>query len=752
MRCGLILTVLMILCAGKGFAGTNLDAATIPFSALASRGKLAIKGIRVNQDPVARYARFELTLDINATYTNPFDPDEIDVSARFVSPHGKSYLVPGFLYHDFTRALEGGKERLKPVGRPVWKVRFAADRPGRWRYTISARDRTGKVESSSRTFRVAPHANPGFIRRSEGSRYYLRFDSGDSYFPVGEDVCWAGDAGTYDYDKWFAHLGKAGGNFARIWLVYWNMGLEWTDRVESKRGRGTFYGLGRYSLDNAWRLDYVMDLAARCGIYTMLTIGYHGEVQEQHDFFGSEAWIASPYNARWGGPCRSASDFWTDETARKMYKQKLRYLVARWGWSTHIQSWEFWNEVNAPASWVSEMARHLRSIDPYRHLISTTYGNAEVWKILEIDFTQTHHYGDSGNIPDSAGPLSADCIANTTQFGKPHLIAEFGIDWRTYDGKYDPQGEGVNLHNGIWASALSRGMGGAMIWYWDSYVEPENLYHHDTALRHFVRDIPWAKTNFEIARVSDPVTPASGERFSELILSPGGGWGKSPRTVFAVERNGKIREGEIVNAYLGSPAKTELANVYTFHVDYPVEGTFTVRVGTVSARARLKISVDGQTALDREYLTGPPGTGPWKESQYHSQWDIYQCLYDQDVEVAVPKGKHTIRIENLEGDWISLARFVLNPYRSSRYANLRVVGLSTKTMALLWLQNREHSWRSRLNGSSPSPIAGATFQIMGLDDGAYRLEWWDTYQGKPFRTESAVCHKGQHAEYRRGYR
>lgn len=40
-------------------------------------------------------------------------------------------------------------------------------------------------------------------------------------------------------------------------------------------------------------------------------------------------------------------DFFTNERARADYKQRLRYLVARYGYSTSIFAWEFFNEVIA---------------------------------------------------------------------------------------------------------------------------------------------------------------------------------------------------------------------------------------------------------------------------------------------------------------------------------------------------------------------------------------------------------------------
>ena len=38
-------------------------------------------------------------------------------------------------------------------------------------------------------------------------------------------------------------------------------------------------------------------------------------------------------------------DFFTDERAKADYKNRLRYLVARYGYSTSVFAWEFFNEV-----------------------------------------------------------------------------------------------------------------------------------------------------------------------------------------------------------------------------------------------------------------------------------------------------------------------------------------------------------------------------------------------------------------------
>ena len=59
-------------------------------------------------------------------------------------------------------------------------------------------------------------------------------------------------------------------------------------------------------------------------------------------------WPVNPYNTVNGGPAKTPADFWTDPTARALYRRRLRYLVARYGSQTSIAFWELWNETDAP--------------------------------------------------------------------------------------------------------------------------------------------------------------------------------------------------------------------------------------------------------------------------------------------------------------------------------------------------------------------------------------------------------------------
>ena len=200
--------------------------------------------------------------------------------------------------------------------------------------------------------------------------------------------------------------------------------------------------------------------------------------------------------------------------ARALYRRRLRYLVARYSPETSLAFWEFWNETATPAPWVQEMAAYLKANDPYKHLVTNSYtttGEAAVWNLPQIDLTQTHRYGDEGSVKDIA-PLILDDARLHDGYKKPHLMGEFGISWRGDDSKFDPAGTATNLHNGLWASALTGNAGGAAIWWWDSYVHPKNLYSQFTGLAKFAATVDWPRRRFAPLALPPPTRAGNAAR------------------------------------------------------------------------------------------------------------------------------------------------------------------------------------------------------------------------------------------------
>ncbi|MFA0755651.1 MAG: hypothetical protein YPKNTGVA_001159, partial [Candidatus Fervidibacter sp.] len=377
--------------------------------AAAQRPNFALQRVAPDASQVRRYETLQVRVEVVADYDNPFDPTQIRIDGEFVAPSGKRLLVPGFFTQDFERASPDGTS-LRPVGEPYFAVRFTPTELGTYRYRIvmtgrgtrdEGRATVTQMQVASAWFTLKVTPNPqgkgrgmrdegrekGFVRR--GKFWHLRFDDGTPFVPVGLNVCWSSN-NLSAYERWFSAMKRNGANFARIWLVRWNMGLEWT----KGDGNGMYQGIGRYALDNAWRIDELLRLAERNGIYLMLCLGYHGELADRQLYFGEQAWDKNPYNRKNGGPCDKPADFWTNPDAKRLYKQRLRYLIARYAHSPNVLAFEFWNEVHAPADWVREMAQFVRSTDIYGHLLTTTYGDDAVWQLPEMDFTQTHWYGD----------------------------------------------------------------------------------------------------------------------------------------------------------------------------------------------------------------------------------------------------------------------------------------------------------------------------------------------------------------------
>ena len=55
----------------------------------------------------------------------------------------------------------------------------------------------------------------------------------------------------------------------------------------------------------------------------------------------------------------------------------------------------------------------------------------------------------------------------------------------------------------------------------------------------------------------------------------------------------------------------------------------------------------------------------------------------------------------------------------------------------------EYNWVFRAIGTEPSPITGPETEIVDLADGAYRIEWRDTYKGESTKTEEKETKGGR---------
>jgi hypothetical protein len=706
-----------------------------------------IRSVRLDKQSVEVFSPVELSADIAATYKNPFDPEQIAVDADVTAPNGKTTTVPGFYYASMRLETKSGAERLSLAGPTDFRVRCTPTSEGRHRLVLRVTDRSGTVRSSPLEFVATAGSSPGFVRVARQSPRYFAFDSGRSYFAVGENLCWCGSPTPLaDYDLWLKRLGAGGGNWARLWLAYNEKGLEWMPVPTPKPGTGDYAGVGRYALGNAWRLDELVRSARENGVYLLFCLGTYGEFTEG-GYFNEGCWASNPYNAKNGGPCAGPEDFWTNREARRLYQQRLRYLIARWSYSPHLFGWEFWNEVPSTPkhdAWTAEMAAYVKRHDPNQHLVSTTYGTSATWKCPHIDFTMKHMYGQAGNIADFT-PLIASEARDAMSVEKPYLLAEFGIDWQTGDDRWDRGGTGVNMHNGAWASMMAGAAGTSMLWYWDGYVHPRNLYHVLTPSRKFADTVDWAKTRFQpISSIRLEQSGEQPETFSDLTLPATVEWGATPSNEYSVLHDGSVQGGPVAMT-IGSPMRgnpKELHTQLTWRLDMPRAGKVIARLGQVSTKARLRITLDNEVKLDRELSAGEPGKGPWKSTKYFSQWKGWISDYQEDIAIEVPAGRHALTFSNTDGDWVQMRSIRLPGYRSSRYLNVNAVSLRSERLLLAWFHNPESTWRTEYEGRKVPRCTSLRARLPVAESGTWQVEWWDTFKGEVFRQEALKAEGG----------
>lgn len=468
-----------MLCAALGL----LLALSVPGAlAQSARGSTvrAVQSVVPLTDNAARYEKFELAVTLDADFSNAYDPDDIRVEAEFQAPGGTTVTVPAFWYRDYALAEQTGRPALRPTGDWSWRVRFSPPQVGEYRYRVVATAGGETVESDWQTFSVGPSDNPGFVRVDPRNPRYFAFDDGTPYFAVGQNIAWANEPDVLgQYELWFDAMAEADANFARIWMAPWGFALEWNDTP-----------LGNYDnrQEQARQLDIVFEMMEDRGIYAMLTLINHGQFSETTN----AQWADNPLNAANGGPLATPAGFATNTEAVRLWQQRLRYIAARWGYSTALMSWEWWNEVewtslanpDLLAPWIAESAEALRAADPYRHLIShsgTPVGVESVWSQDSLDFTQDHRYtdGDLSNIRRGFVNVIPEWLEAYPD--KPFLMGEFGTP-----SQFDQSG--IVIHQGLWSAAMLGAAGTGMTWWWDTLVHPNNLYTHFAAVAAFFAD------------------------------------------------------------------------------------------------------------------------------------------------------------------------------------------------------------------------------------------------------------------------
>lgn len=467
---------------------------------------------------------FALTHEVNIKELhNPYDYQDIKIIGEFTSPSGKVYKIPAFWTKDYDITLDTtwknppgdiqgmasrnpdeiqGLEMVVFKGEEHYRLRFLPEENGDFDLVVKVYLSNKLIQTLKSDFIVKP--NPvsyhGIIKVEPIHKRNLIFADGKTFIPIGQNTGWytSSTRKTYDYQIWFENMHENRMNATRIWMATWGFALHWDDyRDFTKR------------LNQAARLDRVVQLAHEYDIYFILSLLNHGQFSAQTN----PEWNLNPWNVRNGGILKTPNEFFYKQEAKEIYKSQLMYIIARWGYSDHIMAWELWNEVDWTDNyneldvtmWHKEMAEFIKANDPYEHLVTTSsvYETLGAYKLDVIDFVNPHNYGYANqNILHTLPPRLENIWQ---QYKKPVFHSEIGINWQSgpETAKMDP--EGITLHQQSWAGMMGGSLGGAMNWWFDSWVHHLNLYHRFKGAATYANELNMVGKSYEQLRLDERI-------------------------------------------------------------------------------------------------------------------------------------------------------------------------------------------------------------------------------------------------------
>jgi hypothetical protein len=418
-----------------------------------------INSFKVLTKQPRQYTKTDIEVNLTGTWENPYLQQDVALDMLIISPTGKKLALPCY--------YETGES-----GKPsVWKARFAPQETGKYTYSFKFSKAGGEAQTSKTgTFIAAASKKNGFLHTK--NNWILQFDNGKPYRGVAENICW--ESRTNDDSKFFSTLHENpkynyeymlksfaahGGDFFRTWMCQWNLPIDWKNGFNNSRYQSTteYFNPGAVK-----KMDRLVTLSDSLGLYIMLTMG------------------PGAYHTRDGGFSPNAADFFVNPRSKERYKNRLRYIVARWGYSTSIGAWEFFNEVdnvqfsnkNKPISadsivqWHDEMSTYLKQIDPYRHIVTTSISHRDLKglnSLKNIDINQKHIYKNTAIIPSTINKYEAE-------FKKPYVIGEFGYEY-DWSKNFDEFADGMDsdFKRGLWYGLFSPTPILPMSWWWEYF-------------------------------------------------------------------------------------------------------------------------------------------------------------------------------------------------------------------------------------------------------------------------------------------
>lgn len=638
---------------------------------------------------------------------NPFSRD---IWAELQAPSGKLLRLPAF-YH----------------GAETWTVRARAAEKGNYQF-VAAEELIDRVPVLLRTslrnkdrvrVKDTDPLGPAISIDPRTNRTFLD-GLGQLYIPFGGNLPWGDSNSPRDfYRRNFAQFADTGLNWTRVWMCHWGqLNLDW---VEPENGEQP--PMGTLSLEVAQHWDAIIEAAETNGQRLQVVLQHHG----QYTTFNDSDWAVNPWNLDNGGFLSSPKDFFTDPLARKLTRDKYRYIVARWGYSSSILAWELFNEVMwtnsrrgdaadnaAVATWHTEMARHLRRYDIHDHLITTSDDDLshEMWGAM--DYYQPHLYASNMILGVQALPHHGEDLDRPVFYGE---VGDNAMISLTAEQRSNGFVHPLLAWSGLFGSLTHP----AQLWYIDS-IRQNDRFDDLASAAGFARASGLITREFN--RSSTP-TVIGGDTASWNI-EPGYYWEEGENPEFHLTADGcepieLMKFRRILTDASADPAHS-YPNRATFHFNAPAATQAQLKVARISnTGGSLRITLDEKTIVQQNWPAATVSAPRPSNIEFNFR---------------IGYGDHTLVIENPSGpDWVDLAGLDLGIKVPALIATAR----HGRDRTALWVRHRSNL----LSAEADEDLEGttATIQLEDYPAGNWQLTWWDPAVGRASRSD-ALTHRG----------
>lgn len=345
------------------------------------KAPLLLQIITPEKNEIRKYAKLELGFEvperlnnrINAFIhenpirgqrsINPFLEWELDIVAVFKHLEtGQEIERSGFYYVDMQRDFRLNGWRNIDTEFPL-RVRFAPTESGEWEVNLKL-NVLGELYRVSQPlkFTVLESTNKGFVSLHSSKRYFER--DGEMILPTGANLPFP----SINNNRVWTHNPKEKLNL-ETWYFFQND----IQRYVNEGGKYfrffmsplateiEFEKLGNY-FDRqyaAWEMDKMIDFCEENDVLINFNLMYHTPIMQMADYY----MFAHDYTDNWHDPStpphkdvnppyayskefnsRMPSDFPLNPEAMRFFKQRIRYIMARWGYTPAISTIELLSE------------------------------------------------------------------------------------------------------------------------------------------------------------------------------------------------------------------------------------------------------------------------------------------------------------------------------------------------------------------------------------------------------------------------